>query len=93
MIGQAHPLVQDAHDADAVSADAVDVDVRTDQVGQVSRGQIAPPVAELRVLADRLERVVDLVAVGQQLRLTLGFAGLAQDVDEILSCFRGELER
>ena len=42
---------------------------------------------------DDLERVVDLVAVGQQLRLAPGFAGVAQDVDEILPRFRGELDR
>ena len=67
MSRQTHALVQDAHDTETVRADAIDDDVRTDQVSQVGRGQVVPPVTELRVLADRLERVVDLVAVGQQL--------------------------
>ena len=65
VVSKTHAAIQDAHNAENVRADAVDDDVRTWRVGQMRRGQVAPSMAELRVLADRLERVVDLVAVGR----------------------------
>ena len=91
VVSKTHAAVQDAHNAETVRADAVDDDVRTYRVGQMRRGQVAPPMAVLRVLADRLERVVDLVAVGRQLRQTPCFTAVAQDIDEILLRPWGEL--
>ena len=90
--GQAHALVQDAHDADAVGFGAVNNDMGTDQVSQMRRRQVVAVMAQLRVAADRLERVIDLVAVGQKLVLAPRLAGKTQDVDEILPRSRGELE-
>lgn len=88
MPAQAYALVQDAHDADAdadaVGVGAIDDDVRADQVCPMCRRQVVAVMAKLRVVADRLERVVDLVAVGQKLILAPCFAGKTQDVDEIL---------
>ena len=77
----------------SVRVDAIADDVRTYWAGQMRREQVAPPMAELPVLADCLERVVDLVAVGRQLRQTPCFTGVAQDLDEILLRPWGELER
>lgn len=49
--------------------------------------------AELGVLPERLQGVVTLVAVGQQLWLAPGSPGVTQDVDDVLARLRGELER
>ena len=76
--------MQDTHDADGVGVRAVDDDMGADQVRQVGRGQVIAAMAKLRVVANRRQRVVDLVAVSQKLSLAPGFAGVAQDIDEIL---------
>jgi hypothetical protein len=62
---------------------------RTDQISQVRRWQIVAVVPELRASADRLQRLINLVAIVQQLGLTPGLAGVAKNVDEILSRSRG----
>ena len=92
MPGQAHALVQDADNANTVSVGTVDNDVSTDQVSQMRGRQVVATMAKLRVVADRLERIVDFVAVGQKLVLPPGLAGVAQDVDEVLARSRGKLE-
>ena len=93
MFAQTHALVQDAHDRDTALALTEYDHVRTDQIGQVRRRQIIAVMAELRVVAESLQRVIDLVAIGQQLGLTPGLAGVAEDVDEILPRPRGQRDR
>lgn len=92
MPGQAHALVQDADNADAVGVGTVDDDVSTDKISQMRGRQVIATMAKLRVVADRLERIVDFVAVGQKLLLTPCLAGVTQDVDEVLARSRGKLE-
>lgn len=58
-----------SHDSKLGRDDAVHDDVGADQTSQMRRGKIASTRAQLRVGADRLERLVDLVARGQQPRL------------------------
>ncbi len=84
--------MQDADNADAVSVGTVDDDVRTDQESQMRGRQVVATMAKLRVVADRLERIVDFVAVGQELVLAPGISGVTQDVDEVLARSRGKLE-
>jgi hypothetical protein len=55
----------------------------------VRRWQIVAVVPELRVPADRLQRLINVVAIVQQLGLTPGLAGVAKNVDEILALVRG----
>lgn len=61
--------------------------MRANQVGMVRRRQIIPMVAKLRINADCLQRLIDLVAIGQQLFFSPSLAGVAQNVDEILRAF------
>ena len=92
MFRHAHPLMQDTCDADAVGVDPIDNNVGTDQIASVCRRQIGPAVAKLRVATDGLQCVVDLVTVGQQLVLSPSLAGVAQDVDEVQTRFRGKFD-
>ena len=85
MPGQTHALVQDAHDADTVGIAAIDDDVNANQIRPMRLRQVVAAMAQLRVVADRLERVVDLVAIGQKRVLAPGLAGETQDVDEVLA--------
>jgi hypothetical protein len=57
---QAHALLQDAR-----GTEAIDDNLGADRIGVKARRQILAAVAELRVLANRLQSVVDLVAVRQ----------------------------
>lgn len=84
MLGNAHALVQDAHNANAVRSDAVDDDVGANQVSQVRRWQVVAAMTKLRIMADRRQRIVDLVAVNQKLVLSPCFAGMTQDIDKVL---------
>ena len=92
MSGYAHALMQDTYNANDVRIDAVDDDVGANQVSQVRRWQIIVAMTKLRIMTNRLQRIVDFVAVNQKLVLTPGFSGMAQDVDKILPSFRGEFE-
>ena len=85
---QAHPLVQYSRDTDAVPPRAVDDDVRSDKVDQVCRRQIATTVAYLRVAADRLQGILDLVAVRLKLLESPGLTGEPKNVDEVLAGLR-----
>lgn len=89
VFGQAHALMQDSGDADGISHGPVDDDVRADQVGQERRRKIVAAMADLRVVADRRQGVIKLVAIDLQLLRSPGLAGIAQDVDQILPGFRG----
>lgn len=56
------------------------------------RRQVAATETYLRVDANHLQSVVDLVAVNKKLVLTPSFSFIAQDVDKVLPRFRGKFE-
>lgn len=85
-MSQLHPLVQDAHNADATVIKAVHHDMRADEIGEVRGWEVAAVLAALRIAADGLQRAVDLVLVGLQLPFASAFAGVPQNVNEVLSC-------
>ena len=55
--------MQDSGYADGVGLESVDDDMRPDYVGQEQLRKIFAGLAKLRVMADRLQRVVDLASV------------------------------
>jgi len=69
MLGQAHALVKDPHDSDAVRTYAIDDDMRSDEAGLMGGRQIVPMVAELRIADNRLQGIIELAAIRQQLVL------------------------
>lgn len=92
LVSRTHALVQDAHDADAGYAHAVDNNVGTDQIGKMRRRQVGTTLTELRIVAYRLQRIVELVAIGPKAVWPPFFAGITQYVDEILPGLWRELK-
>jgi len=82
--------MQDAHNANAVCVYAVDDDMGANQVRLVRWRQIIAAKTKFRCVADRLQRIVNLVAVNQKLTFPPGFTGVAQDIDKILSRLSGK---
>jgi hypothetical protein len=76
--------MQDSGYADGVGLGSVDDDMRPDYVGQEQLWKIFAGLAKLRVMADRLQSVVNLASVDLQLLLAPRLPGVAQDVDEVL---------
>ena len=77
--------MEDTHDTDVRVFEAVDDDVCADQVGAVRLWQVGARVANPRVVTDRLQGLVDRLAVGLQLVRPPLLTRVAQDVDEILA--------
>lgn len=92
MPGGDHALVQNAHDAKAVFARPVNSEMGSDRVDQMRRGQVVSAKAQLWVVTERHERVVDLIAVDPELSAAPSFPGKAQYVDEIRPCSRRKLD-
>ncbi len=92
MPGEDHALVQNAHDAKAVFARPVNNYMGADRVDQMRRGQVVSTMAQLRVVTERHERVVDLITVDDELSVAPSFSGKAQYVNEIRPCSRRELD-
>lgn len=84
--GQTHSLMKDTNEADARVANAINDDVSADKVSQMRWRQIFAAMTRSRVVANSLQGLVDLVAIGNQLTLAPGFASVAENIDEILSC-------
>ena len=84
VFGGTHALVEDTYDRDGVPAHTIDNDVRSNQGSQVRRWQVVSVMAELWIFTNRVQRVIDLVAVGLELIWAPSLTGETQDVDEIL---------
>ncbi len=82
--GQAHALMQDAHYSNIIGPNPIHDYMRANQPSAVCHRQIIPYLAEMRIMPNGLQGRIDLVAIDQQLRFTPFFAGIAQNVDEIL---------
>lgn len=92
MLEHAHALMQDAYNANAAGADSVDDDVGADQISQVCRWQVLAAMAKLWIMADRGQRIINLIAINQQLVCAPSFAGIAKYVDKVLPRFWGKFK-
>lgn len=70
-------MVQNTHDIEAVFARPVNNEVRSDRVDPMRRRQVVSTMTDLRVEPECHERVVDFIAVDDELIAAPGFAGKA----------------
>lgn len=77
--------MQNAGDGNSRLTHPVHDHVRTDGVDPVRGRQVIVPMAGFGIQTDRFERLVEEVAVDQQLRVPPGFPGVPEYSNEIVS--------
>ena len=85
-----HAPMQDTGDVHGVVVGSKDDEMPTGWKYPVCRREFGVRVADLRVLPDRQQRLVEYGAVGVELRLTPCFKRVLQDVRQIIFRLRGE---
>jgi hypothetical protein len=81
---QAHPLMQNADDRNDLAGSSVDDDVRADEIKPMRFRQLVGLVADVGMLADEIKGFFEFVSIDDELILAPRFAGVPQNVDEIL---------
>jgi hypothetical protein len=76
--------MQNADNGDYLDCGSVDDDVRADEIKPVGLGQLVGLVADVGMLADEIKGFPELGPIHDELILAPGFAGVPQNVDEIL---------
>jgi len=82
--------MQDSGNVHGGGANPIDNQMPTGWKYPMRRREFGVSMADLRVLPDRQQRLVEYGAVGVELRLTPCFKRVLQDVGQILFRLRGE---
>jgi len=85
MPGNTHSLMEYASDSNPRTLIAIDDQVRADQIGEVCVRKIVAAVANTKIPAQLPEGLIDLVSIGHHLLLSPSLAGVAQDIDKVLT--------
>ena len=77
--------MQNADERNHLAASSVDDYVRADEINPMRFRQFVALVADVRMLADEIKGLLQLVSILDELIASPRFAGVPQNVDEIVS--------